>query len=261
MRAGSLTIAANHALLLLALADGTHGYQAPLLSSYSRTLPLARSTVRLDLSRALFGDSRKAPIRSAIKEQFTKKTIGLCPPDLIDYVLNESFSLLEKMSASSGGLEKLLLRPGELQKQRNSLRRDLSKRLAANVDTPLGNELEEKLGGFAIDAVLDQALSNNEFLLSPSDRLASLERKLTDVKLEMGLVSLALYRIKHTLRIPAVKLLTISLVVTAAAAGGLLFYAPAAPHVRSIAALAGAKAIACVNALARWLAVMTGGLA
>ena len=215
-----------------------------------------------DLSRTLFGDPRKAPIRSVIKDQFSKKTIGLCPPDLIDPVLDEMFRLLEKSSASSGGLEKLLLKPGELQKQRDSLKRDLSKRLAANVETPLGDALEEKLGSFAIDAVLDQALSN-DFLLSPADRLASLERKLIDVKLEMGLVSLAWFRLKAKWKLPAVKAAMATIIVVGS---GVLYCAFAAPDaVRSATALIvsqqGAKAMGFVNTLAKWLAVKTGGLA
>ena len=162
---------------------------------------------------------------------------------------------------SPGGLDKLLLKPGELKKQRDSLRRDLAKRLAANIETPLGDELEEKLGGYAIDAVLDQALSNNEFLQSASERLGNLEKKLDEVKAEMGLLSLAGYRLKASMSNRALKLTLVFILVAGVAACGALFYAPAAPYVRSAAKLVGLKAMAGVNALAKWLAVQTGGLA
>ena len=256
----------SRALLLLVLAHDALGYQSPVASIRANQHLRSRKPVlvmkQLDLSRTLFGDPCKAPIRSVIKDQLSKKTIGLCQPDLIDPLLDEMFSLLEKSSASSGGLEKLLLRPGELQKQRDSLKRDLSKRLAANVDTPLGDALEEKLGGFAIDTVLDQALSN-EFLRSPADRLASLERKLVDVKLEMGLISLAWFRLKAKWKLPAVKGAIAAMLVVGS---GALYCAFAAPDaVRSATTLIvsqqGAKAMGFVNTLAKWLAVKTGGLA
>ena len=103
---------ASRALLLLVLAHGALGYQSPVIVPF-RANQYMRSRRAImkpsDLSRTLFGDARKAPIRSVIKDQFSKKTIGLCPPDLIDPVLDEMFRLLEKSSASSGGLEKLLL--------------------------------------------------------------------------------------------------------------------------------------------------------
>jgi hypothetical protein len=137
------------------------------------------------LSRALLGDPSKAPLRSVLKTQLQRKTASLFPEEIAELALDQAFDLLPKLVP--GGLDRLL-QPGELQRRRNSLRDDLSSQLAKGLDTPLGDELEKKLGAMVVDLILDDLIANSDFLRSPEDRLAGLDAKVADTKAEMGLL-------------------------------------------------------------------------
>lgn len=169
-----------------------------------RAMPLsARAQQRQPpwLVRVVLGDKTKAPLRRTVKRQLAKSSAGMVPPEFLDFAVDEAFNMLDAGgSVAPGGLEKLLTKPGELQSRRESLRRDLAKRLAASIDTPLGDEVEERLGGMIVDALVDDALAKADFLVTPSQRLEDLEGRVADVKAEMGLLRLALHRLTRAAR-------------------------------------------------------------
>ena len=219
-------------VLLARVASCLHAPAMPLLKPRRAAAPLMAQS---SLSKLLLGDRSQAPVRQAIKEQLRRSSAGIVPEDLADLALDQAFGLLE--AYTPGGLEKLLLEPGELQKKREPLRRDLSKRLAATIETPLGDELEERLGMMILDAVIDDALARADFLASPSKRLAELERKLSLVKAEMGVFRLGWYRLRQLAASRAGKFVLLS-AVSAVALSAVLLLGPSTPRISALRRLA-----------------------
>lgn len=162
------------------------------------TLPAraAQPLLTLQLTRALLGDKRRGPLKTAIKTRLQNQVPLAIPDQLIDEALDRALETVENIAP--GGLQRALTEPGALQKQREKLRRELSQGFAAAVDTGLGDQLEEQVGALLIDAVIDLVVSEADFLKPATERLADLEEKLADVKAEMGLLRLACYRLVGT---------------------------------------------------------------
>ena len=56
------------------------------------------------------------------------------------------------------------------------------------------------LGGAVVDALFDQVTSSTELLSTPRERLIVLERRISDVKGELGLFRLAWHRVRKHAR-------------------------------------------------------------
>ena len=155
------------AVLLLSVAcrasAALHAHRAPQPRMLASPISRAFATSR----RAWLGDETKAPLRSALKQQLERKTAGLVPEATADMALDMVFRLMPKVVP--GGLDKLI-QPGELQKRRDALRDDVARQLAASLETPLGDEMERRLGGMVVDLVIDELLANSDFLRSPEVR-------------------------------------------------------------------------------------------
>ena len=144
------------------------------------------------LARALLGDPTKAPLRNAVRETLKEATWGLAPTAVVDATVDASFLLLAKRD-----LDKL--DAATLKRRKNELRSEVSRRVAEAADTPLGDAIEAKLGGAVVDALFELVASSTELLSTPRERLIVLERKISDVKGELGLFRLAWHRVrKHT---------------------------------------------------------------
>jgi len=216
-------------------------------SAVAVALPKERSW----LARGLLGDERRTPIRSSLKREVMKKTVGMIPEDAIDTAVAVTLQLVEE--AVPGGLDKLLS-PGELQKQKVKLQADLGKRLAASIDTPLGDAAEQKLGTLIVGALFD-SLTTSE-LLSPADeRMIILERKLADVKAEMGLLWLSRVRLARVLRSTVVRAASFLVV----AASSVLFGLDVLGHLKLVAPARLKQLV--VAQLAAWALLLMGWLA
>ena len=87
-------------------------------------------------------------------------------------------------------------------------------RVAEAADTPLGDAIEAKLGGAVVDALFELVASSTELLSTPRERLIVLERKISDVKGELGLFRLAWHRVRKHAR---------AILVAGTAVAGLLW--------------------------------------
>eukprot|EP00629_Pelagomonadales_sp_RCC1024_P009230 CAMPEP_0119260284 /NCGR_PEP_ID=MMETSP1329-20130426/746_1 /TAXON_ID=114041 /ORGANISM="Genus nov. species nov., Strain RCC1024" /LENGTH=212 /DNA_ID=CAMNT_0007259705 /DNA_START=209 /DNA_END=847 /DNA_ORIENTATION=- len=179
------------ALLALCAFTTTLAFRAarPRRRAVPTLMPASR------VSRFFLGDRSKAPLRALVKSKLEKSTFGFAP-ELVDIAVDAGFEQLEA-AAQRRGLD--AVESGALQKQRDAISRDVAKKVAATIETPLGDALEEKLAGAVVDALLDQVMENASFLRGPADRLAALEEDVADVKAEMGLVRLVGYRLRTNL--------------------------------------------------------------
>ena len=159
------------------------------------------------VARALFGDPTKAPLRNAVRQKLRDATWNMAPTAVVDAAVDASFELL-----AQNGLDKI--DATALKKRKNELRSEVSRRVAAAADTPLGDDIEAKLGGAVVDALFDQVTSSTELLSTPRERLIVLEQKISDVKCELGLIRLTWHRVRKHAR---------AILVAGTAAAGLLW--------------------------------------
>mmetsp|Transcript_14649 Transcript_14649/g.43772 ORF Transcript_14649/g.43772 Transcript_14649/m.43772 type:complete len:269 (-) Transcript_14649:860-1666(-) len=151
------------ALLALCAFTTTLAFRAarPRRRAVPTLMPASR------VSRFFLGDRSKAPLRALVKSKLEKSTFGFAP-ELVDIAVDAGFEQLEA-AAQRRGLD--AVESGALQKQRDAISRDVAKKVAATIETPLGDALEEKLAGAVVDALLDQVMENASFLRGPADRL------------------------------------------------------------------------------------------
>ena len=164
------------------------------------------------VARALFGDPTKAPLRNAVREKLREATWNMAPTAVVDAAVDASFELLARK-----GLDKV--DAAALKKRKNELRSEVSRRVAAAADTPLGDDIEAKLGGAVVDALFDQVTSSTELLSTPRERLIVLEGKVSDVKRELGLIRLTWHRVRKHARAILLAGATVAGLLWARAAG------------------------------------------
>ena len=187
-----------------------------MMQTIFRILTLVVATRALSptkrVARALFGDPTKAPLRNAVRQKLRDATWNMAPTAVVDAAVDASFELLARK-----GLDKI--DATALKKRKNELRSEVSRRVAAAADTPLGDDIEAKLGGAVVDALFDQVTSSTELLSTPRERLIVLERKVDDVKCEMGLIRLTWHRVRAHARAILVAGVTVAGLLWARAAG------------------------------------------
>ena len=164
------------------------------------------------VARALFGDPTKAPLRNAVREKLRQATWSMAPTAVVDAAVDASFLLLAKR-----GLDKL--DAATLKRRKNELRSEVSRRVAEAAETPLGDAIEAKLGGAVVDALFELVASSTELLSTPRERLIVLERKISDVKGELGLFRLAWHRVRKHARAILLAGATVAGLLWARAAG------------------------------------------
>ena len=158
------------------------------------------------------GNNTEAPLRNAVRQKLREASWNLAPTAVVDAAVDASFELLARK-----GLDKI--DATALKKRKNELRSEVSRRVAAAADTPLGDDIEAKLGGAVVDALFDQVTSSTELLSTPRERLIVLEGKVSDVKRELGLIRLTWHRVRKHARAILLAGATVAGLLWARAAG------------------------------------------